>query len=201
MPGKPRWKRFGAGLALALLHAAPGHALIDSDLFLLMSSFPPNVALLLDNSNSMNQIEWHPMYDPAATPTCSDFDNNAPSALVVNTAKRETHCGNTRTIFAPVSGTHWDGRYLNWYFSNAADPYVNAIETDLASDIGCKKAGSFEKYRRTRAQAAKQVLADLICQTEQQAGVRFGLAQGSASALPTSATKQTPQRKTPTAAS
>ena len=46
------------------------------DLFLLSTSVAPNVVMLLDNSASMMQIEWHPAYDqkvPSAT--CTDWDD------------------------------------------------------------------------------------------------------------------------------
>ena len=36
------------------------------DLFLLQASVAPNVVLFMDNSDSMNQIEWHPAFDPEA---------------------------------------------------------------------------------------------------------------------------------------
>lgn len=46
------------------------------DIFLLTVAAAPNVVLLLDNSTSMNHIEWHPAFDPdAGSYGCSDFDN------------------------------------------------------------------------------------------------------------------------------
>jgi Tfp pilus tip-associated adhesin PilY1 len=187
-----RSHRFGSrlarGLALALcapLLGAPASPPppppIDAsgdDLFLLTASTSPNVILLMDNSLSMNQIEWHRAFDSdAGSYGCSDF-NNATQYLYSGDTS-ETHCGNTRTIFGPVNNTRWDGRYLNWYFSDAADAFVSEIETAEAEVEGCTQASGAdafaEKFRRTRFEATKQVLLDLLCVAEPK-NVRFGLA-------------------------
>ncbi len=148
------------------------------DVFLLTTTTSPNVVLLMDNSRSMNHIEWHPAFDNgAASYGCSDFVNA--TEYVYNGDTSETHCGNTRTIFGPESGTLWSGRYLNWYFSDAADPHITDIETAEANVEGCTQAGGAkffaEKYRRTRFEATKQVLLDLLCVAEPK-NVRFALA-------------------------
>ena len=41
--------------------------------FLLTTSVAPNVVLIIDNSYRMNQIEWHPAFDPDAASTCAAF--------------------------------------------------------------------------------------------------------------------------------
>lgn len=148
------------------------------DIFLLTASTSPNVILLMDNSKSMNQIEWHPGFDPdAGSYGCTDFVDTLQYDYSSNTS--ETHCGNTRTIYGPVANTQWDGRYLNWYFSDDADPFVTEIDTAIAEVEGCTQAGGAkfydEKYRRTRFEATKQVLFDLLCVAEPK-NVRFGLA-------------------------
>src|SRR3990172_3770441 len=148
------------------------------DIFLISASTSPNVVLLMDNSLSMNSIEWHPAFDNnASSYGCADFDNATTYLFSGNTS--QTHCGNTRTIFAPVTNTRWSGRYLNWYFSDAADPYITEIETEDAEVEGCTQASGAkfyaEKYRRTRLEATKQVLLDLLCVAEPK-NVRFGLA-------------------------
>src|SRR5215813_398637 len=148
------------------------------DVFLLTTTTSPNVILLMDNSMSMYQIEWHPAFDPnAASYGCSAFDNA--TQYVYDKDTTETHCGNTRTIYAPLTGTLWDGRYLNWYFSDAADPWVGEISTAVANVEGCTQASGAKffanKYRRTRLEATKQVLLDLLCVAEPK-NVRFGLA-------------------------
>jgi len=170
----------GLIVAIALaLAATPGAAQTVDDLFLLSTSVPPNVILFIDNSEAMTQIEWHPAYDPTATPTCANWDNNTTysTAALGNT---ETACGRTRTIFAPVNPTLWDGRYLNWYFSAAADPYISEIENAEVTPASCNTAGSSNRfidlYRRTRADAAKQVFLDVLCTAEPR-GLRFGLAE------------------------
>ncbi len=76
-----------AGLLLLLPDAArsmgpapPPPPPIDAsgdDLFLIQASVSPNVVLFMDNSQSMNAIEWHPAFDPeAGLYGCSDFDND-----------------------------------------------------------------------------------------------------------------------------
>jgi len=148
------------------------------DQFLLQASTAPQVVLIMDNSKSMNQIEWHPAFDPnASSYGCSDFTNTTQYSFSSDTT--QTHCANTRKIYGPVSGTLWDGRYLNWYFSDAADAYVTDIATAKANVEGCTEAGGAkffaEKYRRTRFEASKQVTLDLLCVAEPK-NVRFSLA-------------------------
>jgi len=174
-------RSFALLLAIALLASPRGTRTAvasGDDIFLISASTSPNVILLMDNSKSMNQIEWHPAFDPdAASYGCTDFVNTLQYSFSAN--ESQTHCGNTRTIYGPVAGTEWDGRYLNWYFSDAADAWVNEIETAEAEVEGCTQAGGAkfydEKYRRTRFEATKQVLLDLLCVAEPK-NVRFGLA-------------------------
>jgi hypothetical protein len=91
----------------------------------------------------------------------------------------DAYCGNTRTIWAPSDTTLWDGRYLNWYFSDDADAHYSEIQTAKANVEGCTKAGGAklfaDKYRRTRFETSKQVLLDLLCVAESK-NVRFGFA-------------------------
>jgi type IV pilus assembly protein PilY1 len=157
------------------------------DIFLLTTSVSPLVVLLLDNSVSMTHVEWHPAYDPKAPlpPDCDsalewgaaiDFTQTYSYASTV----QETHCGNTRRIWALANPTLWTGHYLAWYFSDAADPYYNEIRTATAATSACRQSGGAEqfddKYRRRRFEAAKQVLLDLLCRAESK-NVRFAFAQ------------------------
>jgi hypothetical protein len=161
------------------LGASPAVAETADDIFLLSTSVPPNVVLFIDNSNAMNQIEWHPAFDPTATPTCANWDNTTTYSSA-GLGNNETACGRTRTIFKPVNPTMWDGRYLNWYFSLAANPYINEIENAEVTPASCNSAGSSNRfvdlYRRTRADAAKQVFLDVLCVAEPR-GIRFGLGE------------------------
>ncbi len=167
-----------AALALALGLPAVGSAETVDDIFLLTTSVAPNVLLIFDNSYRMREIEWHPAFDPTVPATCSAFNPNVvySSASFGNT---ETRCAKTRKIFKPLSPTLYDGRYLNWYFSPAADPYITEIETAKATSIGCGKAGGGKKfedlYRRTRNEASRHVLIDVLCLAEPK-GLRFGMA-------------------------
>ncbi|MDH3213439.1 MAG: PilC/PilY family type IV pilus protein [Myxococcales bacterium] len=176
-----------AALTLALAPfggRSAGAQATGDDVFLIETAVSPNVVLLMDNSDEMNHIEWHPAFDPeAGSYGCSDFTNSTVYTYTGSDVV-ETHCGNDRTIFIPrkTEGTYWDGRYLNWYFSDAADPYISEIENDVASIEGCTtRPGSpslefANKYRRTLFEASKQVLLDLLCLAEPK-NVRFGLAQ------------------------
>jgi type IV pilus assembly protein PilY1 len=194
---QPKSRRFPLAIAVVaaaiVLPVRLASTAVGDDLFLLTTSVSPNVVLFIDNSFSMAQIEWHRAFDPTVGKygcdadglnCCEDFDlsrteensYDAKSEL----ASTETHCGNTRDIFQPSTPTLWDARYLNWYFSDEADPYINEIENAEANAADCNSAGSgtrfVDKYRRTRADAAKQVLLDVLCVSE-PLGLRFGLAE------------------------
>jgi hypothetical protein len=107
------------------------------DIFLIQSSVAPNVILLIDNSESMGHIEWHPAFDQTSVPTCAAFTDGTnyiaeDLALTYGFPNADeftvTECGNTRKIYDPakndakIDEALWWGRYLNWYFSDAADP-------------------------------------------------------------------------------
>lgn len=186
MEATPRIRRRRAArlivaISLALAASSSLAETVD-DIFLLSTSVSPNVILFIDNSNAMNQIEWHPEFDPTATPTCAHWDNDTIYSAPGDLGNTETACSpsRTRTIFRPVNPTSWSGRYLNWYFSPAADPYIAEIETAEVTTAGCNTAGSSNRfvdlYRRTRADAAKQVFLDVLCVAEPR-NIRFGLAE------------------------
>ncbi len=166
-----------AALVLAPLPAA---TINGDDVFLLTTSVAPNVILLFDNSDSMAQIEWHPAFDQSVVPAgCAEFDD-ATQYDASTFANEETHCGNTRKLWDPSDAKNpdafWWGRYLNWYFSDAADPYASEIETATVAELGCNKTSEYpDKYRRTRGQAARETLLTVLCIAE-PLDVRFGLA-------------------------
>jgi type IV pilus assembly protein PilY1 len=172
----------GATVLVAAL-VAPGpdvSADIDADLFLFTTSVPPNVAIVLDNSGSMNHLVWHPAYDPTKTPTCNYFSNTTEYGVSSNT-KLTGICGNNRTIYhdsSSVSYTRITGHYLNWLFSDEADPYIADIDDNKNGTRVCSGPGSptYAKYQRNRLSAAKQVVLDTICRVEATKAVRFGLA-------------------------
>jgi hypothetical protein len=188
--------------ALALLSGAPALGMgsvvasppLDAsgdDIFLISTSTSPNVILLMDNSDTMNSIEWHEDFDSEADPAtygCTAAETGYDNSLVYTftSDSNPTHtCGGTprtRKIYAPTNPTYWSGRYLNWYFGldSVTDASVlSEIATEKANIEGCTQAGGGkffdEKYRRTRFEASKQVLIDLLCLAESK-GVRFGLA-------------------------
>ena len=98
-------------------------AAVADDTVLFSSSVPPNVLLLVDNSYSMNHIVWHEDFDPAAVPSCNNWDNDLEYAFG-NDQKDVTACTRTRDIFTDKDmneDTRYTGRYLNWLFSPEAD--------------------------------------------------------------------------------
>ncbi len=199
----PRRRSLLAATALAAFLATPnaGRAQDDTDLFTV--SVPPNVVVILDNSGSMNHIVWHPAFDPAATPAgCNFWDNNgtyfldqadgdAPSGPGDTRFGPGTYnrCGNIRTVFVdPVvqnasgdNDTRWSGRYLNWYFSDAADAFANEILTATGTYSACVQNDfgitNFSRFRRARVSAAQDVMREVVCNINQAGKVRFGLAE------------------------
>jgi type IV pilus assembly protein PilY1 len=160
------------------------------DLYLLSTSVSPNVVVLLDTSGSMSHLEWHPAFDPeAGTYGCSHFGNTTRYDGGDFSSSTFTACGRTRKIYEPTGSNTWfDGRYLNWYFSSAADPYINEIDTTVAPSSTCLQAlgipsGIDQQYRRTRFQAAQQVALDLVCFAEPK-GIRIGFARFRSSGEP-----------------
>jgi type IV pilus assembly protein PilY1 len=185
--------RFLALLSVAAVLGVPRPGRTQTDDSVLFTTIvPPNVLLLLDNSGSMNHLMWHPAYDDTATPTCTQWtntstyyasDENDSDEVLIGS---NTFCGNTRTVFSDPgtsSSTRWSGRYLNWYFSDAADAYANEI-IDTANGTTSDCLGSvttFGKYRRTRIVALRQVMREVTCLINEGRGVsdgiRFGIAQ------------------------
>ncbi len=173
------------------------------DLFLIQAAVAPNVVLFIDNSKSMAQIEWHPEFDPDKVPDAgyctvsSDLESALSLAspnLDPNTTYRltsdenniecDTPARSRRTVYGPLNPTFWDGRYMMWYLgldeNDATEGRIlDEIENAVAKVVGCTVAGGAgpfaEKYRRTRFEATKQVLLDLLCVAETK-NVRFGTA-------------------------
>ena len=180
----------------------PGEDAGGDDLFLMQSAVAPNVILLMDNSASMNNIEWHPAFDPEKVPDASyctvsaDISEGAgvldPDATYVDWKDRDdvncdTPARGNRTVYfvKEPTETYWSGRYLMWYLGlDETDPVdqgiLDEIDTAVANVPGCTVAGGSgafaDKYRRTLFQASKQVLLDLLCLAEPK-NVRFGLAR------------------------
>jgi len=187
--------RFLVATGLALGLAARSQAATD-DTALFSTVVPPNVMLLVDNSGSMDNIVWHPAFDPNATPSCQVYVDawtyvvgSSPVSFSVNSPG----CVNSaREVFPDPAlaaighYTRWSGRYLNWYFSSAADVVPPGGGPTPAQEIPAKNngtfspcigGGSFDLYRRSRITAVKNIVRDLICQVNAAGAVRFGLAQ------------------------
>jgi type IV pilus assembly protein PilY1 len=185
-----------------VLISASASAQSGDDRFLLQSAVAPNVVLFMDNSDSMNQIEWHPAFDPEKVPDASycTFSSDIPefggvldpNHTYVDTQDRlnvdcDTPNRGNRTVYfvQHPDDTLWDGRYLMWYLgldeNDATDAAIlSEIATATADVAGCTQAGASkffaEKYRRTRFEASKQVLLDLLCVAETK-NVRFAQAE------------------------
>ena len=182
-----------------LLMPASASAQSGDDLFLLQSAVAPNVILFMDNSDSMNHIEWHRAFDIEMAPDASyctnssDFGGALDPDLVysIGATVNDANCDSPARADRKVYGvrnplpTYWSGRYLMWYLGldqgDAGDAAILAeIATAKANVAGCTEAGAAkflaEKYRRTRFEASKQVLLDLLCVAETK-NVRFGSAE------------------------
>ena len=173
----------------------PGTITSGDDIFLLTASTAPNVILLMDNSKSMQHIEWHPAFDPSQAPDASycassaDFggalDPDAEYVVsgTINNANCDSPARGNHKVWGPGVGDPdyiWSGRYLMWYLGLPdASPILSEIATAEANVEGCTQAGGAkdfdQKYRRSRLEASKQVLLDLLCVAESK-NVRFGLA-------------------------
>jgi type IV pilus assembly protein PilY1 len=162
-------------LAAAL---AAGAARADDTALFSTTAVAPNVLLLLDNSGSMNQIMTHPAYSPSLSVSCSYYSNG--SRYTFSSDSTLTRCGNTRTLYhdpGTNGGTRYSGHYLNWLFSDAADPYQSDIESGTNGvPAPCLGGSPYGKYRRARITTAKQVLKEVLCQVNLVSQVRFGLA-------------------------
>ncbi len=170
------------------------------DLFLLQASVAPNVILFIDNSDSMNQIEWHPAFDPDKVPDATyctlsadvpelggvlDPDHTYIDSQDWNNVNCDTPARGDRTVYfvQHPKDTLWSGRYLMWYLGldDVTDAAIlDEIDTAEANVEGCTQSGGSsafaDMYRRTRFEASKQVLLDLLCLAEPK-NVRFGSAE------------------------
>jgi len=161
----------------------PGSAGLADDTALFTAVVPPNVMLVIDNSGSMNNLVWHPKFDPAVDPTCNTYNNDTTYSFSGNVTV--SSCGNSRTLYADTliaNRTRIEGRYLNWLLSDDADPYISDIYSLSNGQhsnclVGIGYPTTYSRYRRSRVTAARQVLRDVICQVNTVGDVRFGLSQ------------------------
>ncbi|MCG8591580.1 MAG: hypothetical protein MJE66_19970 [Proteobacteria bacterium] len=153
------------------------------DTVLFSTAVPPNVVILVDTSGSMVEQVFHPEFDESET-TCSYFrDQGGYRWEQYDEETTETipdpvptGCVKTRTIpFETTNDTilEWEHKYLDWYFSPAADSHVNSIRTDRAV-LPCLNE-SYLNYGRTKITAARHILREVICRVNQTGDVRFGL--------------------------
>lgn len=172
-------RTLGYALALAVV-SAPASARADDSVLFSTTGVAPNVLVLLDNSGSMNEMIYHPAYDSSVLPTCANYTDGATYIFTSNQVNR-TRCGITRTIFVDPNGTNgetrYQGRYLNWLFTAAANTaYAEIVLTNNGVPSPCLGGANYPKYQRTKMNVAKQVLKEIVCNTNLIGTVRFGVA-------------------------
>jgi type IV pilus assembly protein PilY1 len=179
-------RRSVAAAALVAAFLVPSQsARTEDDTALFSVNVPPNVMIIIDNSGSMNELVWHPDFNPATTYSCTGFtaDQSFNSA-----SKTWTMCSKTRTLYSDpqvtTAGqlTRVSKEYLNWIFSlpNGDARLTEINVTGNGTYTPCLQAQgftTFSKYRRARVSAAKDVLREVICNVNQASAVRFGLAE------------------------
>jgi type IV pilus assembly protein PilY1 len=179
-PFRSRRVRAGLLLVAALAFLWPATAGLADDTILFSTYVQPNVLLILDSSGSMNNLVWHPAYDPTVTPTCTAFSNSS-NYYYTSTQSNRTYCSNTRHIYvdpavSPAESTRYTGQYLNWLFSDAADGAWAEIQlTNNGIASLCTGGSNYSLYRRTRITAAKRALTEIVCEINQLTAVKFGL--------------------------
>jgi type IV pilus assembly protein PilY1 len=189
MDMKKQLRIVGIASAFALAVSLPLGSARSDDTALFSTSVPPNVMLIVDNSGSMNTMVWHPDYIDGTTYSCNTTNGGFTTDQTWMTgSKTFTKCGKTRTFWAdPKVGaagnnTIWDHNYMNWIFSLAnTDPRLTDINaTANGTYSACLQARgytTFDKYRRARVTAAKDVVQEVICNVNQSVKVRFGMAE------------------------
>ena len=173
-----------AALVLVGLLGLPNAAEVSADDTALFSAnVPPNVMVLIDNSSSMRNLVWHPAFDPSATPTCGNWNNTGDvrrNSDLLGAGTSSSTCTTINLRADPALGTAdttFDGRYLNWLASPEADPYRADIDAATNGTVStCVGGGSYDKYRRSRITAARQILSELFCEVNATGNVRFGMA-------------------------
>ena len=196
MTGRSRTRLASALLAaLALVLPARTGRTDDSELF--STAVPPNVILYVDNSGSMNNVVWHPAFDPTKAIGyygCSYKTSDGETLYTSSFTPSSVPAGcNRRLVFLdPAIGsdaTRWDHRYLDWYLSNATNalgtsglPIWQEVQaTSNGSNGSCAQGlgapATYGKYRRARVTAVQDVLRNVICDVNAAGKVRFGLAQ------------------------
>jgi type IV pilus assembly protein PilY1 len=176
-------------IALALAVLPIGSARGEDDTALFSVSVAPNVMIMIDNSGSMNELVWHPDFNPAATYSCNTTNGGFTSdQSFTSTSISWTRCSKTRTFYADPqvtaagNSTRLSFEYINWVFSLPnGDPRLTEINaTNNGTYSSCLQAQgytTFNKYRRARVTAAKDVLREVICNVNQVGKVRFGLSE------------------------
>ena len=181
---KQRITRFAVAFAAtATLLLSPTAGADDTTLF--SAIVPPNVLLMVDNSGSMSNLVWHPLYDPNAT-YCNAYDESFVYSWDEGDFLTGDPCGTGTSRSIPAPDEEWDwyvpGHYLNFLFDSASDGVIADIQSQTnGSYSACLTAegngGTYGRYVRSRIQATRDVLREVICQVNAVGDVRFGLAQ------------------------
>src|SRR4030095_4274536 len=110
------------------------------------------------------------------------FYYNSSGNFVQAGTNTRTHCGSTHTLPVDTTSTggytRYQGSYLNFLFSTAAD---TTVWNDINSNTNgvpstCLGGANYPKYKRTRMNAAKYILKQVVCEVNLIGGVRVGIA-------------------------
>ena len=140
--------------------------------------------------------------DPDWDELCLEFElcSDAPARGVAADVSAD-YCGITRTLYTdpeqPIScgffgcateDTDWDKPYMEWYFSENVEQDYYGDGASPAQEIATNNNGErsaclifegkpqfYNKYKRTRITAAKTIVREVLCNTDQVADIRYGL--------------------------
>ena len=186
------------------VHPTTGHTQDDRDLFGTAST--PNVLLLIDNSSSMRAIITHPDYDPTFTdPRCVVPPANLGISLAAPQLTRvETLCPGQPGVTIDRDQrfddrTFYQSRYVYWLTMGASPAIRNEVRqlnngtyaTQCVIDwFG--GATTFSLYVRTRITAARDVLAEVLCEERSVGNIRIAVATFRSSTRVTATSLPTP---------
>ena len=163
-----------------------GYAQDDRDLF--GSAVTPNVLLLLDNSRSMREIITHPNYDPdfrdpsCAAPTGVFYVRTTFTSRVLSSCPGAPGVRLYRDLRINDS-TVYRRQYAYW-LEMGATPDLRREVINMANgtyDTQCEidwfgGQTTFSLYVRTRMSAARDVLAEVLCEQRNLGNLRIAFA-------------------------
>jgi type IV pilus assembly protein PilY1 len=193
---KSRARRILSTLVLAAAFLAPASTGRSDDTTLFSAAVPPNVLLFIDNSGSMNEMNWYTAqsatesgwlgfagYDPTTNYTCSTghFASNF-SRTSDGTWSGRCGVASNRTLYVDAAlggtATRFVANYVRylWTLSDANySTLVNATAANGACAQSLGASASYHKYRRSRIISARDIVRNVVCDVNAAGEVRFGL--------------------------